>query len=330
MLNAFVKVQRWWRNGHAASVRCAPYEVFCACGKTHRGYRESHHQVVRCSGCGRSLFVLPSSPFPANSHSKGSQSQRIAPDVPIRQRNPWMWPILAGGTTFIVAVIALTLILTSVLGPRQPTQTLVAATTAEVEAKWNAGRKAIDDGDLVRAAQELDEARTLLALQPSLLSTSETRKLNQLHRQAALLADWPREPLEVTLKRWEPLDPKDLKAVVDGRRGSTVIFDIETRRDAAGQYHVVSKRAVEAQRIDLQNVKLLQRLPLGEPQRVFFGARLADVQRVAGGLFAIRLEPESGVLLTDPTLVRKCLGQSLDVDLEKVLQKQSQWASDLP
>jgi hypothetical protein len=54
---------------------------------------------------------------------------------------------------------------------------------------------------------------------------------------------------------------------VRGYPGQAVLLDVSTRRDPAVCYHVEGKRPVGdvTLHVDLQNVKVLQSLPLADP-----------------------------------------------------------------
>ena len=76
-------------------------------------------------------------------------------------------------------------------------------------------------------------------------------------------------------------------------------------------------------------LKLLGNLPLDEPKRVLFGARLVNIRREAEGTCVVRFEPDSGVLLTD--VASAGLGIMIpDPPLQQSLQQQRKWAVKLP
>src|SRR5208337_3171138 len=112
--------------------------------------------------------------------------------------------------------------------------------------------------------------------------------------------DWPRERLELALVRAAALPDDEWKALIHRLLGKTFIFDADVRRDAAGRYEAKLRRPIEGLllRFDLQNMAMLRHLPLDAPQRLLFAARLDQVSRDPAGA-VIRLQPDSGVLLTD-------------------------------
>jgi hypothetical protein len=66
---------------------------------------------------------------------------------------------------------------------------------------------------------------------------------------------------------------------------------------------------------------------------MLFGARLAGLEREergGHGLWVIRLDPDSGVLLTDEDAAGACCPRPLDDGLRAVLRRQADWAAALP
>lgn len=243
--------------------------------------------------------------------------------------NPWLWPVLAGSGTFLVAGAIIFLVVSQVQTSRGPKATQPVYQVADVESRVQTARKAVADGDLARAAQELEAAQDMLRTQPDLLSAADARRLTQLQRQVAIVADWEREPLEHLLRRIgaAQLNEREWQALMARYRGKAVIFDRELRRDLNKQVHVEGNKSI---RLDLQSLKLLDRLPLTEPQRVLFAARLADIKREPDAVYRILLEPDSGVLLTDADIASKCFLQPLDEPMQEVIKKQAAWAAQGP
>jgi hypothetical protein len=79
----------------------------------------------------------------------------------------------------------------------------------------------------------------------------------------------------------------------------------------------------------VQDFKLFQRLPLQESQRLIFAARLTDIHQ-AGGVWMVRLEPDSGVLLTDTEATSISTGVPVDAALQDVIQRQTAWVANPP
>jgi hypothetical protein len=161
------------------------------------------------------------------------------------------------------------------------------------------------------------------------LPPAEQRRLVQLHRQADLLADLLNLTLaEVLQQGLRVHDDVEWQAQFADHRGRAVVFDDVVRRDAAGRpvFATVQVTAGGVQaRSALEDLRLLQRLPLDTPQRLLFGARLERCGREEGGAWVIRFQPESGVLLTDPGAAAACCPAPLGDDVLEVLKRQEEW-----
>jgi hypothetical protein len=210
------------------------------------------------------------------------------------------------------------------------------STAAQLTERLQAGRRALADGAFNVALRELNEAVELRDRQPDLLTPKQSRDLNQLQRQADLLARVHSQPLQELLKEavatrnednWRLRFDKDHK-------GKTVILDDVVRRDpatgklvlAAWEVRAGSEKAVVA----LDDLLLLRALPLEPPPRLIFGGRLHSLEREAGGVWVIHFEPDSGVLLTDADAVTACWPVPPDGDVLRTLQRQEEWLRDLP
>jgi hypothetical protein len=238
-------------------------------------------------------------------------------------------PVIAVGMTAVFGVIALaTLLYVYVLIPSKPA--LPAVSAEEIEAQVDEGRKSLADGHYSDAAESLAKAQSNLAGQPGLLTPAGRRQLAQLHRQAAILADWPREPLDKILARTGSLNEDEWRAVAGNYKGKTAVLDLSLRRDASRQYHVDFTRpmVVARLRLELQNLKLLDSLPLDARERVVFAASIAEIRREDRGAFNVRFEPDSGVLLTDVNA--NVLGEVPDAAFRALLERQKTWAAELP
>jgi hypothetical protein len=80
-------------------------------------------------------------------------------------------------------------------------------------------------------------------------------------------------------------------------------------------------------RVALEDLTLWRRVPLAPPRRLLFGARLRRLGREAGGVWVVRFQPDSGVLLTDPGAAAACCPAPLDPDLLEVLQRQQEYVA---
>jgi len=327
-----IKVQHWWTDGRSEAT--APYEILCSCGKACRGQRDRRAQTVACPGCGRKVFVLPRSPFARGSNSAAAllNGAKTSAGPRAARVNPWVWPVVAGSLTLAVSSALLVLLLSHLQSQRPTAPAPPIWSAADVADRIESSRKAIASGDFKKAAEDLQAVRTMSGQQPDLLSAVEARRLAQLERQVALVADWPREPLEQILARVGKLNPREWEAVVRGYRGQTVLLDVNARRDPAGHYHVDSKGPAGevTLHLELQNLKVLQSLPLADPQRLLLAARLAEIRREGAGAYLVQFDPDSGVLLTDADVASKCVLQPLDESMHEVLRRQAAWAALRP
>jgi hypothetical protein len=106
------------------------------------------------------------------------------------------------------------------------------------------------------------------------------------------------------------------------------VFDAEVRRDATGEYQLdwyFDPPAGERVRLEIGDLTLLHNLPLSEPRRLLFGARLSSIAREQNGVWVVRFEPASGVLLTDPRAIAAASNAPIDEPLLELLGQQRQW-----
>ncbi len=100
-------------------------------------------------------------------------------------------------------------------------------------------------------------------------------------------------------------------------------------RDAAGHAHVDYRleAAGGVGEWDLDGLRLLDGLPLQQPQRLVFGFRLRAVRRLARDRWTVVPDSDSGVLLTDPVVLTG-LSVPADEELTEVLRRQAAWVTD--
>jgi hypothetical protein len=196
------------------------------------------------------------------------------------------------------------------------------------------GRSALAEGNFQSAAEELESARRSWTAHAEVLPASEGRELAQLQRQAALLADLLTESLEDVLSRIRGLPEREGQSVFNRRyKGKAVLFYARVRRDAAGQYHLdyALTEGDHPARLELADLRLLEKLPLEDGPLLLFGARLAGVHREPAGSWVLGLEPDSGVLLTDRGAALACCFRAWDDEpLDEVLARQAAWLAELP
>lgn len=295
------------------------YQLLCQCGRTLTGDRQRRHQVVSCPDCSRAIFVLPSSVFAPRAETAAAS----------RPRRWWRWPLLAGIGCFLLLLIGFALLRPYLVrkgdGQEKP---------FDPKEKIALGRRQLGQGKFKLAHKTLDEVvkhpRT-----PDALSPADVRELNQLHRQADLLARClVVELYEVAALALRTRDPEEWALRFDGDfKGRSVVFDSPVGRNKQGRPALLNWQVEapddERVRVAIEELELLRDLPLDDRPRLIFGARLAACEREPGGDLVIRLRPDSGVLLTDLDATRAIwLGTAPDKELEQILARQQKWLDD--
>jgi hypothetical protein len=298
------------------------YEVVCNCGQTIQGERQARHQVLTCPGCGDKVFVLPLSPLADPLHAPPAGAR--AP------RRWWRAPLLAGLASLaglLLVFMAVRPWLTRSHGSSGPPGTDEASLKQRIED----GRHLLAQGNFRLARRVLGEAIALRDARPRMLSPAGSRHLNQLHRQADLLARLlPVSLAEIVREGQLVRDPDEWDLQMDDYRGRGVLFDDVVRRDGQGRA-VLGSYVVEVGdervRLALEELTLLNDLPLDDEPRMLFGARLRSCEREEAG-WVVRFEPDSGVLLTDLDAVAACFPVPPDKALEQVLLRQQRWLNE--
>jgi hypothetical protein len=143
-----------------------------------------------------------------------------------------------------------------------------------------------------------------------------------------LLAQLLDNPLEEILQQaMQVRNEEEWHAKFADHRGRSVFFDDVLRRDASGRPVLGSYvlRAADVQaRVALEELLLLRQLPLDPPRRWLFGARLASCRREEGGVWTIRFEPDSAVLVTDEAVAAAFWPGPLDEELRALLRYQEE------
>jgi hypothetical protein len=203
----------------------------------------------------------------------------------------------------------------------------------DIQQLLTATEEAVAAGRLHRAAEELTKAHEAALSRPDLLSAGELRALARRHREVSLLADLLSESLEEILERAAHMPEDEWNAQFDKRyRGpgqpNAVVFDAEVRQIGVGRYGLdwVLKAGDEPARLEIDDLQMLRDLPLQTPRRLLFGARLGTVRREQNGVWVIRFEPTSGVLLTDPRALAARYPGPVDEKLKDLLEQQRKWA----
>jgi hypothetical protein len=268
------------------------------------------------------VFVLPGSPFDAPA----------VPPLPAA-RSPWRaWrgPLVGAGVCGL-AVLACFAAALPYLG--RPTNSAERTSAGEeppvLQQGIRAARQALAEGKFHVAGRLCDEVLRGRRRWPGQLTAAEGRDLDQLWRQAHLLARLsPRSLEEMVRHAMLVRDAEEWGGYFTDYQGKSVVFDDVVRRDAGG-LPVLANHVIEVGgppvRLALEELTILRDLPLDEGPRLVFGARLARCAREEGGVWVVRFEPESGVLLTDVGAVDACFPTPADEELKSALERQKGW-----
>jgi hypothetical protein len=289
----------------------APFEVACRCGRVLRGTRLRTHQVRRCEHCGAAVFVLPRSPLPP------LPAAPLAQAVAVVRRRRWLAP---------VGAVALALIVTWWFWP--PTADAPALDAGEFTQRLAEARQQLNSGAYRQAAAQFALLRTARHARPGLLPAQDVQELHHLERQAAALAELCGEPLEALLAHAAAAaEPEWLADFPHRYGGKAVLLDLEIR-GAGGHFEhsYLLWAGGEPAELDLDDLRLLGQLPLQSRQRMVFLARLASVRREPGRGWVVRLQGDSGVLLTEAGAARVCCPALAGAEFEALLERQRGWA----
>jgi len=312
----------------------AAYAIECSCGTVARGDRSAAQQIVRCDRCGQELFVFPVPPLPAELAGGVTVcGPSRLPTIPPQVRF-WLSPVLAG----LAALIVVVAIVVGILRSHRP------GVDRAIEEPLTAGRavlrfdtheqiirSALSDGSFRLAVRELETARGLHSQFPGVLTPERREQFRQWHVQATLLTDLLGESLGEIFEHSLGLDEREWQAAFRERyAGKAFVLDTRVWRDAGGHLRIdyqLTGGGLPGD-WDVEAFALFRQLPLAYPQRLVFGARLAEVARSGRDRWHVRPEPDSGALITDPA-VASGLSLPLDEEVRAVLRRQAGWASDL-
>ncbi len=337
MTDSLPRLRRWWEFARPSwSGRSVPYAVACRCSHILRGQRRRRHQVVRCPSCGQSVFVLPLSAYPAV-HAANS-----GPSAASSRLRPWRLPLAAALATLAVVVIGFHWLVPRLTRQSKFDPAAMSAAPEGLNEHLAQGRRALAEGSFALALEQFTAAVRLRDAYPGQLHDARSRRLTQLYWQSDLLAKQLDVPLVDLLKKASRHnDDKAWQAEFDLHyRGKSVIFDDVVYLDREGRRALLRDNEVRwkeedhkvevTARVVLDDLTLLERLPLETRQRWIFGARLKSFTSREKD-WVIRFEPGSGLLLTDADAV-KAWKPALrdDPGLSDVLERQEKLARQLP
>lgn len=295
------------------------YDVSCVCGRPLRGNRQSTRQIVSCPNCGRKRLILPISPWIAPAAAAATRQTSG-----VRLKHLLLMIVLGGAGAMILIFLLIRPYL-----HRPEAMKNASSASPDCRTLLAEGERQLRQGNVFLAAKELSAALEQRDHHPHSLNREEHHHLEQLWRQTDLLSRLLDRPLEEIVQlAMQHRDDGEWQAKFEHYRGRAVLFDDVLRRDmqnrpVLGSY-VVHSGGIEA-RVALEDLTLLQQLPLDPPQRWLFGARLADCRREEGGVWVLRFEPDSAVLLSDAGAASVCCPPPLDEKLLDVLKRQEEW-----
>ncbi len=302
-----------------------PFHVHCSCDHLLQGTRGPRYQVLYCPSCSKPVFILAHSPYldtpqrlPHAEDAAGWHSH-----IPTFI-NTWKLPLITGAATLVVLLLLLWQLLGTLSRKASP---------AQLKAHWDQGSRALEEGSFHKALDELRSAARERARGPGILSPEDNRRLDELLAEAELLdrllveslGEILRQAMATRSEEWQRHFERDYL-------GRSILFDGELRLGNAGlpelPFHVVEAGG-ETARVALEELQLLKMLPLTETQRMIFGARLRWLGRDKQGSWVVEFEPDSGVLITDPSLLASWRPTLVDAATRGVLQRQAGWARGL-
>jgi hypothetical protein len=238
---------------------------------------------------------------------------------------------LAAVASVVVLLVAFA-VLWPLLGRRPRSDDEDRREELDLAGQIEAGRRALGQGKFHVARRLLAEAMALRQQHPDSLSAADSRRLARLHREAELLARLLPVKLEEVARQARLVrDSAEWALQMAYYRQCSVVFDDVVRRDADNRPALLTYVVdvdKDSARLALEELTLLNTLPLDDRPRLIFGARLRNCEREPGGGWVIRFEPDSGVLLTEVDATAIALSVPPDKALEQTLARQQGWLEE--
>lgn len=344
------------KKGKAAPA-AEPFALRCTCGRKVEGLRRTEAQTVACENCNAAVFVLPVNPLPipgAAKKAKGGRRARSAPIAPTVDSIPdevldvsipsphanegharkrpaildrkWLEddseeeevrrakPLMSRRQVFAVGLIGFLALVAFGVNRR-----LVAKDLVE-----NLPDRALRGFQLVQEGK-LDEAYEPLRLAWKAIDwagASHVQKdaIHQAYQEVAAAKDMLLEPLDAAIEA--AID--DPKAFVARQGGKAVLIDVEVEKNNEGGWllHWAMPVGDRIARLDPEGLKIFDELEISKPTRLLVAARIESLGRGEEGL-VLKLQPRSGVLVTEFTLLEK-MGLGADAAADAVRRAQRQ------
>jgi hypothetical protein len=327
--------KKWWQGLFAPKRPPTPFDVACPCGHILHGIRRRRHQVLTCNQCQNQVFIYPQSPWSSAAFDPLAEPAATSS----RARRFWLrfgMPLLAGAVTAALLIAVFVAVMPYLSRPVANSQPPSQPASVQLQEHIAEGQRALAAGNFNLALGEFNAALDLRDRQPDLLASKQQRDLIQLQRQSDLLARLHNQPLQELLKE-ALLTPRAEEWTLrfeTVHKGRSVLLDDVVRRDAASGRLVLAcyelRAGDEKAFVYLDDLKILQMMPLEPRRRLIFGGRLKSAAREERGAWVFHFEPESGVLLTDADAAAACWPTPLDAEAIRTLQRQAEWLQELP
>lgn len=302
------------------------YLVPCPCGATATGWRSAAFQEFPCPQCGRRLIAFPAHPW---LEGPGVADRSAAGPLQGKEtrKSILFWPVLAGAVTLALLIVLYLVVLAPILSRNGKPPPVVSKGLAPGDALVLA-RDLLEKGQFRRAFETLDGLADKAGFDKK---TSVLRQ--QLHREAALLADLSAEPLEDLLLHAGATAPEEWQAESRRRyRGRAFVFQATFEKKAGGwesDYPLETDRG-EKVRMLWDGLAVFDALPGPGPHHLVIGARLESLEIEAPGpAWTLRWQSGSGVLLTSAAALRTCCPDLDGPELEDLVRRQFRWATGL-
>ena len=307
----------------------SPFHITCTCGHVSSGQRRPLFLVQHCPHCQRKLLIYPNSRLDAILRESVTEPATL-PDIIPEASWDWRRPaMIAGGIAMLLTALIAALLLYGLKRP--PVLANAETVLGDPKVNLDAALTALNDGNLDQTLLELAEAQKILVTRPQALSGTESRQVTRLQQEVQMIHDLPFESLPDMLA----LLPGTNDRVADQQfrqryAGRPIVFDATMRRKASGEYALDYRLELAGAQIiiDWQKLRLLNRLPLDEPQRMIFGFRLVSAKKAGNRTWTVEPDPDSAVLFTEPEVLLQTSFPSADDETREVLKRQARWLQE--
>ena len=307
----------------------SPFNVRCLCGETIQGARRQEYQLLTCPSCASPVFIFPRSPLPvpaapSKRKAKAAKAQKAsasakslakppasAPTIPTEPAIPLSERLGRIGRRLLAVlavfvpprhwfsvprlVFAGVIVLMIATAVWQIRTTTIRNLRALVIPEAQRGLKALRQGDLDEARAHLE--RSVTAIDRLDEPFADEASYRQALAELAILHDLIDEPLESLLLGGTRNPQSKSQSLYD----QAILLDSEVRPMAEGGWSVdyVAFADDTPVQIVASDLQLFDRMGITQPTRVIFGARLDRLERSQQGQWQLRLQPQSGVLISE-------------------------------